>query len=235
MQDNQQILNQFREKCNVVCKSQFIMSNFAINSMLKFVASQAPLMEFIAKCNQGLNYKELFDESCKKNILKMPKSQKRIVALVTGILFDIDRGEIDLNIFLNRFFDNGETERNYINFCRTIIIPYCNAFDNLGKEVEDEVYDTSQADNCVVSKCLKEQVLPMIEDLKEQIISDPILNEVKRKDYLAMLEGLYYAFELSSAKMIKAMWLGIKYSIIAYKPAGSYLLSIQQFMDMYII
>ncbi len=230
--DIQLAYNTFEKKCNDIVHSNFIMSSNYIMSLLRLVAQTPVLMEFVAKCNQGLSYKEEFDLAASGASFRLPTSNKRIVSLVTGMLFEIDQNSINLNSFLIKYFGTTDYEEGYKMFCKSVIEPYCEAFKMiLDDEIEeDNTRDVSAVKDVALSDNIKEQIFPYISAMNEVVVSDHNLKEKKRKDYLTMLEGFYYAIEISNAKMIQVVWIGLQSVVESYRPLKSYIKSLQSIL-----
>lgn len=236
MENKVEIYEMFLKKCDNICCSKYLMSSNAINSLLQFMPKFSCVMEFVSKCNQGENYKQLVSQSGEGNVFKMPKSKKKIVALVTGLLFDIDQMNIDINSFLIRYFYSADDEFGYQAFCKVIVRPYAEAFGMMLENFEEED-DIEKLENNlpIADKKISEQVFPLVNSLKDCVLADSKLANNKRNDCLTMLEGLEYAFELGSAKMINVVFVGLKSVFAGYKNGNSFMLTIEELLKLYSI
>lgn len=220
-------------RCNDLCQAKFIVAGNAIKGILRYLAANPTLMGYVAKCNTGMDYKQEFQAAIVGNSFKVPANSKKAVALVTGLLYEFDRGTQNFHQFLKTFFRSDDIDLSYRMFCNGVITPYILCFKNVLDEREDENGSRFGDGDFVVGDMIKESVVPYIASLTEMVAADERLSDETRDDYIAMLEGLYYAFEIASAKMVKVVWLGLKSVMQGYRNANSYLASMQSIMQTY--
>jgi len=60
---------------------------------------------------------------------------------------------------------------------------------------------------------------------------DPNLSDETKEEWLTILDGLNFSFDLSRAKMIKAMWIGVYSVIKKYRPVQSYLREVKKILE----
>lgn len=220
-------------RCNDLAKGRFIMAGNAIKGLLRYLASNPSLMGYVAKCNTGVDYKQEFQAAVVGNSFKLPPSSRGVVALVTGLLYEFDRGTQSLHKFLKTFFRSDDIDQSFRMFCNSVITAYVLAFKNVLDDKEEEKTARFGEGDFVVQDIVKENVVPYITSLTELVASDERLSDETRDDYITMLEGLYYAFEIASAKMVKVVWLGLRSVMEGYRNAYSYLDGMQALMQAY--
>ena len=228
-----QAYSMLAERCNVMLKSKFIMSSNCISSILKVVASVPCLTNYLIKCSQDFSFDRTFEEATNTSKFTLPESPKATVAFVTELLFKFDRREIDLTKFIKVYYPERNFEGSYKAFCQDIIAAYLLAFSTIMHE--ENVEDAQKDVNVPILEAARTQVTQYILALNDMITNDDSLKEEKRQDYLLMLNGLYYAFEKESAKMIKVVWVGLKSVMNGYKQGGSYMLAIEKIMQSYAV
>ncbi|MEG1536403.1 MAG: hypothetical protein RR416_05475 [Clostridia bacterium] len=225
--------NMFLEKANAVINSKYIMSGNNINILLKYIANTPSLMECISKCNQSFNFNQELDKAGDKTIFRLPSSKKKTVALVSGILYSIDRRELNFNAFLMKYFNQDDYEDSYKMFVKNIIIPYTEAFKDMlsaqSGDMEEEKIDSVVS----LNESIKDQIYPFIASLQELVAQDNYLKEAKKSDYLSMLDGLQYAYEISNSKLIKIIWIGFKSVFVGFKAGQSYINAMDKLMSTY--
>lgn len=220
-------------RCNDFSKGRFIMAGNAIKGILRYLAANPSLMGYVAKCNTGVDYKKEFQAAIVGNSFKLPPSSRGVVALVTGLLYEFDRGTQSLHKFLKTFFKSDDIDQSFKMFCNSVIAAYVLAFKNVLDEKEDDKQARFGEGDFVVQDIVKENVVPYITSLTELVVSDERLSDETKDDYITMLEGLYYAFEIASAKMVKVVWLGLRSVMDGYRSAYSYLDGMQALMQSY--
>ena len=237
MNDNVQHAYQiFVNKCEDVTASRYIMSGNKIIGLLRYLAATPCLMEYISKCNQGFRYREEFERATSSILFRMPTEPSKVVALVTGMLYEIDRNRLNINSFLMKFYGNDDYEESYRLFCKGIIEPYSRALGQViadGIEPEDEPLQTES--RLPVSEAVKEQIYPYICAIEETLESGAALTQERADDMRTMTEGLKYAFEMAGTKMIKIVWTGMRSVFAGYKPTVSYIRAIEKILVSYAI
>lgn len=223
----------FLRRCDEICNAKFIMSCSKINSLLQYMPTSECIMEFVASCNQGESYKQLYSLSSQGNVFKLPKSRKKIVCVVTGLLFDIDQMNIDFNVFLRRYFYADDLEESFKAFCSVIMHSYEKAFLMMLENFDDESSERLEDGFASVDKAINEQVFPLLTAFKDCVMSDGKLVDLNRKDAMTLLDGLVYAFELGNAKVVLALWVGLKNFMRDYKNGASYLSSLEKMLSMF--
>ena len=221
------------ERCNVMLNSKFIMSSNCIASILKVIASVPCLTNYLIKCSQDFSFDAAFNQATKTSKFQLPDDSKTTVALVTELLFRFDRKEIDLTKFIKIYFPEKNFEGSYKAFCQEVIAPYLLSYSTIMRE--EDVEDAKKDANVGAFDAARTQVTQYILALTEKVTSDESLKEEKRNDYILMLNGLYYAFEKDSAKMIKVVFIGLKSVMASYKQGASYILAIEKILESYAV
>lgn len=225
----------FREKCDEVVRSRYIMSGNSIVLLLRYLASSPELMEYVSKCNQGFRYREEYARATASILFRMPTQPSAIVALVTGMLYEIDRGRLNFNAFLMKFYANDDIEESYHLFCKGIIEPYARA---LGQVIERGVehYEDAAGDSKLpVGEAIKEQIMPYLSAICEVVEADTSLADDRKREMQIMTDGLRYAFELGSSKMIQTVFVGTKSVYSAYRATQSYIRAIEKILVAYAV
>lgn len=223
------------EHCTRIRDGKYVMSGNTISQLLKYVASQPALLGYIEKCNYGFRYAGELEEATSGGIFKLPLGSRKIVALVTGLLFEFDRGSINMHNFIKKFYRSSDIDAAFDMFANSVIMPYALAFKSVLSGESDADNAEIVDDDKAVSSTVREQVLPVIIAFTEAVAADNNLSDEAREDYFVMLEGLYYAFELARAKMVKVVWTGLNAVMRDYKGANSYIRSIRKILEQYAV
>lgn len=234
--ETQQAYQIFSMRCHEIIASKYVMSGNYIMRLLRYVASTPCLIDFVAKCNQGFNYRDEFELASSGASFRLPSSKKKIVALVTGMLFEIDRNQLNLNAFLIKYYGVSDYEEGYKTFCKSVIEPYIEAFALvLQDDLAEETPDVSSVKDVPLSDNIKEQIYPYISAMKEVVMSDRTLKEKKRADYMTMLEGFYYSIEISNSRMIQVVWIGLDSLFESYRPLKSYVKALRNLLESFAV
>lgn len=214
---NQELIKSFKNLYMELEKSNFIMSNEIITKILKFVTTNEPLFFAVKHANQNFDFNSIFNESMASGRIKMPEDDYKVIVLVTKILFDIDRGNIEYLNFLKNTFPRVNISDSFVDFCSMIVLPYVKSFERVLSQA-DRVVDTK--DNLKIEK-LPRQLVDLLQgniiSISEHLFADKTLPVSRRQEIFVILEGLSFAVESGDAMLIKSLWLGLKYALLANK------------------
>lgn len=218
--------------CDLVCKAidevsagKYLLAPVGIRKILRCFTVNETLNRLLHDVNKNFRYRLQF-EKCKidgnseKRFL-LPTDEKKVIALVTGILLDIDNENIDFHDFINRYFYNMNLEICFDNFCKDILFPYKEAFQNvLIKGVtykEDEKEEAEREPISFANAHVALAVKPVLERLEESL-QECELSERERRQYKILTDGLFIALEIGDIRLVRAVWVGIINTIVN-KPA----------------
>ncbi len=222
------------ERGKIMLDSKFIMAANCISSILKTIASVPCLTQYLIKCSQNLDFDLMMSQCTQSSKFVLPSNQKEIVAFVSQLLFKFDRKEIDLTKFIKNYYPAKDFESSYKTFTQEIIAPYILAFSGITRE-ESEAQAEVNLDNMTLLQAVRSQIIQYIQTMVDVIVNDNSLKEEVRDDYLTMLNGFYYSFEISNTKMIKVCWIGLKSVLASYKSSASYMMAIDKILQDYAI
>ena len=196
------------------------------------------MQNVLANCKKGVDYESELAASVGQNetgyLFQLPKSNKRIIVLVTGLLRDFDAGTRSLTSFLRDFCNASDNNARYTLFCENVLLPYKKAFR------QSFLYDIDNADqsadfepNTVISETVLESGEPLFAALRTVFIGDNKLAQKMRDDLIFLTDSLYYALEKGDVKMIKAVWTGLKLALIGNKKAERKFSDISEFLALY--
>ena len=164
----------------------------------------------------------------------LPKSNKRIIALVTGLLSDFDKGDRSLTTFIREFYPAPDNNQRYKLFCDNVLMPYHRAFR------QSFLYDIDNADTAygdegakVIGEAALEQAAGILSALRTIFLGDNKLSEKKRADLIYLTDGLYYSLEKGDARIIKTVWTGMKLALAGIKKAEKKFSELTEFLALY--
>ncbi|MDE5654939.1 MAG: hypothetical protein K2I46_04955 [Clostridia bacterium] len=220
----------FLNYCDEVANSSYLLSGRAIQNLLKFVASTPCLTNYLAKCNSSIKLNETYNSIFGETSLNLPQENMAVVSVVTKLLFDIDRNNIDMDKFLSAYYKYDDYSARYSHFCNTVLVTYAKAFGDVVsyKEKVVEAEEEKKVDNSV-----KEEVSPYIAKMAHIVEGDSLISDAKKDEIVTLLDGLYYSFDTQRAKIVKAMWIGLLAVADKYKPLQSYIKEVKKILDTY--
>ena len=99
----QQVYSGLAAHCNKMKEGKYLMSTGTMTSLLRYITSQPALMSCLEKCNYGFRYATELETAMSGGIFKLPLGSKKIVALVTGLLFEMVRGGVNFHNFIKKY------------------------------------------------------------------------------------------------------------------------------------
>lgn len=223
----------FIERCRGMVNSKFVMSSNSISNILQLIASVPCLTNYVQICSQNFDFNKEYNKATASLDFILPSENKKIVAFVTNLLFMFDQKKLDLTKFIKTYYSTNDFELSYKTFCDKVINPYMIAFKDILLEEDKAAPD--YLDNTNVTEFAKNQCMGVITSLISIVSQDNNLSDEKKSDFLTMLEGFFYSFEISRAQMIKVVWIGLKNIMSSYRPAQSYLMSIEKVLQDYAV
>ena len=123
----------FDEAVTALTTTNFIITEKPITDLLRCLVYSDHLRLFIIDCKKGVDYEAELAAAVKETegggyLFVLPKSNKKIIALVTGLLHDFDTGVRSLTSFIQNFWPNVDNNQRYRLFCDTVLLPYREAF-----------------------------------------------------------------------------------------------------------
>lgn len=234
-ESNQQLIKSFKGLYKELEGSNFIMSNEIITKILKFITTNGALYFEYKHANENFDFDSIFNEAMSTGRLKLPDDEYKIIVFVTKLLFDIDRGKIDYFNFLKNTFPRVDLNDSYYDFCKSIVYPYVQAFEKLLSKAERVVSVESVEQVKSMPRQLVEMLQNNIVSIYEQLAGDRTLSEIARQDITVILEGLNLSVENGNVVLIKSLWLGLKYALLANKAYTSQVKALENELKNYSI
>ena len=211
--------------------AQVILYQRTLKRILRYVVSNNELKFITTHCNAIHNYNDLLESACSGKCglpFVLPTEPYKVVSLVTGLLYNVDRDNIDFLAFLKISFpQEAQPMSQFKAFCDYVMVEYYNAFEKLLCEDATVVNVEVEAKDVILPSTLLDQLSPFILAVSEQILIDKTISEVKRAESIAVLDGLCLALEKGNSLFIKAMCIGLKYTLAGSKQHNSHVKGIE--------
>ena len=228
----------FDEAVKALIDSNFIITQKPITDLLRCLIFSDKLHAFVSDCVKGVNYEEEFEKAVTETeygySFSLPQSNKRIIALVTGLLSDFDNGKRSLTGFLREFYPSNDNNQKYKMFCESVLLPYHAAFR------QSFLYDIDSAEGSLdaerspaITEGVLEQAAAVLSSLRTVFQGDNKLSSKKREDLFLLTDGLYYSLEKGDPRIIKAVWTGLKIALAGNKKAERKFSDVTEFLALY--
>ena len=228
----------FDEAVTALINSNFIITQKPITDLLRCLMFSDLLHAFVIECKKGVDYEAELTAAVRQNetgyAFLLPKSNKRIIALVTGLLRDFDMGTRSLTSFMRDFCPAQDNGDRYKIFCENILLPYKKAFrQSFLYDIDSTDQGSEPEQRVVINETVLESSAPLFSALRTVFLGDNKLTQKKREDLIFLTDGLYYALEKGDVKMIKTVWTGLKLVLSGYKKAERKFSDISEFLALY--
>ena len=228
----------FDEAVTALIDSNFIITQKPITDLLRCLVFSDQLRAFITECKKGVDYENELTAAVGRNetgyLFILPNSNKRIIALVTGLLRDFDAGTRSLTSFMHDFYPAADNNGRYALFCENVLLPYKKAFrQSFLYDIDSAEQSTERDTQTVINETVLESGAPLFAALRTVFVGDNTLSKKRREDLIFLTDGLYYALEKGDVKMIRTVWTGMKFALAGYKKAERKFSDISEFLALY--
>ena len=227
----------FDEAVTALTTTNFIITEKPITDLLRCLIYSDLLRAFVTDCKKGVDYESELAAAVRETesgyAFVLPKSNKRVIALVTGLLHDFDTGARSLTSFIQSFWPGVDNNTKYRLFCENILLPYKKAFRQSFLSDIDDIEQVEAAETVAISDSVLESAAPLFSALRTVFAGDNKLSQKKREDLTALTDGLFYALEKGNAKIIKTVWIGLKLALDGNKKAERKFSDISEFLALY--
>ena len=163
----------------------------------------------------------------------MPDDEKEIIAFVTCFLLEVDKKNINLQVFVTEnFFSTDGYNISYNNFALTVLISYKTAVKNLigvdekGKLIENEDFSENQIsieesvekmETDQNTKILFANLVMNISELANAINNESKLKYIEKEELLIITKALNRAVHMEELLIINALLVPVEHMLIKYK------------------
>lgn len=241
---NQNSVLNFIATCNEFIKGKFLFVGTKIVSIYEDVLLSEPLTELFSQCQEDFNASFEFTKAfiklpTKAGTFQRPEELHKFLALVYVILEDVKTGELDLDLFLQKYFSGDEQTPPAKKFALEVITPLRDTvakyfelpFENEAKfeliaDEDVEMDFEKQEENDVVAEQKsfeKGDELPVVFDFNfNKVISlsneiKAMLENIEKIDISAKYDAIFMLTELLNASInadfggAKAIAIGLYY------------------------
>ncbi len=230
----------FNEAVQNFVDSNILLSGACIVNIMKVIAHNELIGGFIKECNKGVSYSALIDEAVRSPSgkgLKLPNSNKLIVAMVSGLLYDFESKKQMLEKFVVTYFAAPDLAASFNRFCTTVILPYRTAFNALfmlgvNKEGETDV-STKEIQRTVLHPEAVAEAEKILVALRTGLLADNSLTEKDRTDYIAIADGLSDALSRDEIRAARGLWIALKKLLTSGKTENKKIKELENLFSLY--
>lgn len=209
-------------------QTQVILADKGVKNVLKALSASEDYCRTIKECVKGFDFDREFCRYFEEEH-SIPNNSHVLIALITGILYKIDSGKINILDLLKTAYPDMDTTKSYTLFLKDYIIPFVDAI-NLA--AFGHPYDDVKLPKAGTYDKMKEEISWAVNRIIKERLSD---NESDMNDELfTMLNGLSHSINFCDNQIIKVAYIGLKNTLIRYSiNLGEELLNIKNILSIY--
>ncbi|HHX49267.1 MAG TPA: hypothetical protein GX709_02625 [Clostridiales bacterium] len=201
--------------------SRLIIVDKVISKFLKTLVENKELFEILSDCVNAYDYETEYQNALtttdNKTTFLLPRSRRKTIALVSGLLFEFDNKSKNIIDFVTTFFPAETSHESYIKFLDNIITPFADSFAMLLTTNYDLPEIKPETQNEIFPDAAKEQCTYWLTQLSDSIISSNKIDEQTRNDALELIKGMFHMMEMQNPTFIKYVWIGLKNTLKSEK------------------
>ncbi len=215
----------FEKSIQPIFRSTIITADMAIDSFLCDLTQNKELFAIIVDANKDFSYKIEFSKAVltlsNGKTFCLPQQKKKIIAIVTRLLYDFIRKRDSIVDFIMTYFKSNSHQESYVEFLDKIITPYATAFSECirGEEavaIDEAVLDeispvTSFSDNAL------EEIAAYLDKIKDDLHLSSDFTDVTRDELMTLLDGTIYVLESHNAVLMRTAFIGLKNTLLLYR------------------
>lgn len=226
----------FTTACDNMVASKYILVDKRLGDVLKSIASTKPIFNLISECMVNFNFeKELNVATSKLGKFVIPEEPHKCIAFIFCLLNLLDDKKINFNQFLNKYFSNDEEGIGpYATFCNNVILLFKNVIvATLVGFSETETNQCNKKQLFDFSPELLDRLLFLVKDFKAFVHGMKVIRKSKctRSELLEQINSLILAIDERQVQYLRALILGVKYSIGSEKELARRLIEIEDIIE----
>ena len=126
-------INSLIASCNDIIDGKFILANYKITNILKNISASQEVYNLLASYLNNFDFEREFSRAQLRSAtetskLVLPKEKEKLLPFVFCLLFNLDNGNINIDMFISEFYKNklGHNEE-FKDFARAVILPFRDA------------------------------------------------------------------------------------------------------------
>ena len=214
-----------------------ILADKKVKELLKCLAFYPEFRAVLSKVNQGFDYmgekKKALQKVGEHHVLRLPKNDKHLVALVSNMLVEMDAGAMDLLSFSRNYFPATTGAESLDLFVASVIEPFKFA-------IVDMVVNGMKEEQVLVERSIDFAPSGMGEQVKNILVAMVKgVNECQqsadvRAELLLIIEGFAAALDNRDVLMIKSIWIGLRKYLISVKICAKEIEQTETVLSMYL-
>ena len=215
-----------------------IMADKKIKALLKCLAYYDEFRTVLAYCGDGFDYaaekRKAFRKAGDYHVLRLPDDPKVLVPLVARFLVECDDGTEDFITFCADYYPASSRQESMERCCADMMERFKLALVGLVVEgVKDDVPLVERTVDFAPSAVQKQTGSLLVAIVRA--VESSALTDAERDELRVMLEGCSAALDSRDTLMIKAVWLGARRALAAYKLCPKEIAEMDEILRLYLV
>ena len=215
-----------------------IMADKKIKALLKCLAYYDEFRTVLAYCSDGFDYAAEKRKALRKagdyHVLRLPDDPKVLVPLVARFLVECDDGTEDFITFCADYYPAPSRQESMEKCCADMLERFKLDLVSLVVEgVKDDAPLVERAVEFAPSAVQKQTESLLVAIVRA--VEGSALTDAERDELRVMLEGCSAALDSRDTLMIKAVWLGARRSLAAYKLCPKEIAEMDEIIRLYLV
>lgn len=241
---SERVEKRFINCCNAYMTSKLILSTQPLQDLLKLLAGERELFSVIESSAKDFDFNEEFAsaqiETGSGAVLRLPRTNKALIAFVTTLLYSFDNGSISVLDFLEKFYPTEEgVKASFPVMCKAVILPFREAMlaqlRGEAEEEEPEPEEIVQEKPSPVPEGAVAQGGRALRALAKTILEDGSLTSSEKNDLLTVTDGALHALEIREVKLVKAFFVSLTILLKNVRGASQRLRDFESALKLYMI
>ena len=200
-----------------------IMADKKIKALLKCLAYYDEFRTVLAYCGDGFDYaaekRKAFRKAGDYHVLRLPDDPKVMVPLVARFLVECDDGTEDFITFCADYYPASSRQESIVGL--------------VVEGVKEDVPLVERTVDFAPSAVQKQTGSLLVAIVRA--VEGSALTDAERDELRVMLEGCSAALDSRDTLMIKAVWLGVRRALAAYKLCPKEIAEMDEILRLYLV
>lgn len=236
------IERKFADCCNRYASSKLILSTQPLQDLLKLLAGEKEIFSIIESSAKDFDFNEEFEtaqiQTSTGFSLRLPKSQKALIAFVTTLLYSFDNGSISILDFLEKFYPTEDgVKSSFPLMCRAVVIPFRDTMISALRgevEKEEEIEEVVEKVSAVPDGAVA-QGGRALRAIAKSILEEGSLTSKEKNELLTVTDGALHALEIRDIKLVQSFLVALRLLLEDIKGASAKLKDFESALKLYLI
>lgn len=236
------IERKFADCCNRYASSKLILSTQPLQDLLKLLAGEKEIFSIIESSAKDFDFNAEFENAQIQTstgfTLRLPKSQKALLAFVTTLLYSFDNGSISILDFLEKFYPTEDgVKSSFPLMCRAIVIPFRDTMISALRgevEKEEEIEEVVEKVSAVPDGAVA-QGGRALRAIAKSILEEGSLTSKEKNELLTITDGALHALEIRDVKLVQSFLVALRLVLVELKGASAKLKDFESALKLYLI